>query len=127
MIHKFNATYCLRSGRVNKDGTVPVFLRMRLNDERINICTGISVLPQYWEQESQRVSTKSPDAVMVNNELQDACHKLYETFRKQEALMGDALTAVAVRDACRGAPLPPLPSATASRSNQCSISLATPR
>ena len=124
MIHKFNATYCLRSGRVNKDGTVPVFLRMRLNDERINICTGISVLPQYWEQESQCVSTKSPDAEIINNKLHDACHTLYETFRKQEALMGDALTATAVRYACRG---PPLPSATASRSNQCSISLATPR
>ena len=102
MIHKFNATFCLRSGRVNKDGTVSVLLRMRLNDERINICTGICVCPKFWNQGKQCVSSRSPDAVMQNSMLHDAYHNIYETFRKKEALMGAALTAATIRDAFLG-------------------------
>ena len=66
----FRTAFYLRSNYVNKDGKVPVMLRIYLNNERLSLgSTGIAILRSQWDSKKERVIGRSTEALSLNLEL----------------------------------------------------------
>jgi len=87
----FRTAFYLRSNYVNKDGKVPVMLRIYLNDERLSLgSTGIAILRSQWDSKKERVKGRSTEALSLNLELDNIQNGLQNIFRRME--LGDYLS-----------------------------------
>lgn len=87
----FRAVFYLRSNYVNKEGKVPVMLRVYLNNERLSIgSTGISVPLTQWDKEKERVKGRNTEALNINLQLDNIQSSLVTIYRKLE--VGDELS-----------------------------------
>ena len=81
----FRTAFYLRSNYVNKDGKVPVMLRIYLNDERLSLgSTGIAILRSQWDSKKERVKGRSTEALSLNLELDNIQNGLQNIFRRME-------------------------------------------
>ena len=66
----FRTAFYLRSNYVNKDGKVPIMLRIYLNNERLSLgSTGIAILRSQWDGKKERVKGRSTEVLSINLEL----------------------------------------------------------
>ena len=87
----FRTAFYLRSNYVNKDGKVPVMLRIYLNNERLSLgSTGIAILRSQWDSKKERVKGRSTEALSLNLELDNIQNGLQNIFRRME--LGDHLS-----------------------------------
>ena len=87
----FRTAFYLRSNYVNKDGKVPVMLRIYLNNERLSLgSTGIAILRSQWDSKKERVKGRSTEALSLNLELDNIQNGLQNIFRRME--LGDYLS-----------------------------------
>ena len=87
----FRTAFYLRSNYVNKDGKVPVMLRIYLNNERLSLgSTGIAILRSQWDGKKERVKGRSTEALSLNLELDNIQNGLQNIFRRME--LGDYLS-----------------------------------
>ena len=87
----FRTAFYLRSNYVNKDGKVPVMLRIYLNNERLSLgSTGIAILRSQWDGKKERVKGRSTEALSINLELDNIQNGLQNIFRRME--LGDYLS-----------------------------------
>lgn len=71
------------------NGEAPIFIRIRLNDERCEFGLKKSVLPKHWNEKLQRVKNSSPDAGEINmliNQLEKRIQSVveYHSFEKEK-------------------------------------------
>ena len=87
----FRTAFSLRSNYVNKDGKVPVMLRIYLNNERLSLgSTGIAILRSQWDSKKERVKGRSTEVLSLNLELDNIQNGLQNIFRRME--LGDYLS-----------------------------------
>ena len=67
MLH-YNITYYIRSQRLQDDGKVPIYLRIRIQKDKLEISTGQSIEPKYWNSIKQ-VVVKCQEAALINSLL----------------------------------------------------------
>ena len=81
----FRTAFYLRSNYVNKDGKVPVMLRIYLNNERLSLgSTGIAILRSQWDSKKERVKGRSTEVLSLNLELDNIQNGLQNIFRRME-------------------------------------------
>ena len=81
----FRTAFYLRSNYVNKDGKVPVMLRIYLNNERLSLgSTGIAILRSQWDGKKERVKGRSTEVLSINLELDNIQNGLLNIFRRME-------------------------------------------
>ena len=81
----FRTAFYLRSNYVNKDGKVPVMLRIYLNNERLSLgSTGIAILRSQWDSKKERVKGRSTEVLSLNLELDNIQNGLLNIFRRME-------------------------------------------
>ena len=81
----FRTAFYLRSNYVNKDGKVPVMLRIYLNNERLSLgSTGIAILRSQWDGKKERVKGRSTEVLSINLELDNIQNGLQNIFRRME-------------------------------------------
>ena len=87
----FRTAFSLRSNYVNKDGKVPVMLRIYLNNERLSLgSTGIAILRSQWDSKKERGKGRSTEVLSLNLELDNIQNGLQNIFRRME--LGDYLS-----------------------------------
>ncbi len=64
----YNISLYIRNSRKQDDGKVPIYLRLRIQNEKMEISTGQSVQPKFWNNDKQAV-VKSPDTTLINSLL----------------------------------------------------------
>jgi hypothetical protein len=73
-------TFLVEKPEMSKDGRVPVIVRVTLNGQRTEISLGARIFPEQWDKISGRVKGKSPDALLLNNQITQTKAKLEKHF-----------------------------------------------
>lgn len=81
----FKISYYLRSNYLNKESKCPVMVRISLNGKMCNLgSSGLSVKPDKWDNKSNRMKSKTAEALNFNYQLDAITTSLNSIFRKLE-------------------------------------------
>ena len=58
-----------RKNKFNKDGKAPVEIRVYHNRQRKFLGTGVSILPEEWDQKKLQVNKKNPFSIELNEKI----------------------------------------------------------
>jgi len=67
----YNISFYIRNSRRQGEGTVPIYLRLRIQKEKMEISTGQSIDPKFWNSDKQAV-VKSHEAALINSLLNNS-------------------------------------------------------
>lgn len=80
---QYSISFYIRKARGNQNKKSPIYLRLKIDDRKLELSTGQSVMPGFWNPKKEKV-VKSHEAVIVNYLLDqhrlkiiDAMHQLY--------------------------------------------------
>lgn len=62
-------TFFMRKARVNKAGLAPVYMRIYVGDQRLNIMTKILVRPEEWSGAHGKLKPNTEEAKKTNHHL----------------------------------------------------------
>jgi len=71
----------LKKKSIKKNGTTPIYLRIRLDGKSADISTKESVFPEHWCGRAERVNPKAKNANHVNSALDDISSEIKNTYR----------------------------------------------
>lgn len=81
----FKVAFYLRSNYRNKEGKIPLMLRIYLNNERINIgAVGISIVPELWDNKKLRLKGRTAEILQINQQLEQVQSTLQLIFHRQQ-------------------------------------------
>jgi len=72
-------TYCIPS-KINSKGLAPVRLRIQIHNETINLATGVSIDPEYWDKKKGKIKLKHPRASNLNSQIKEFETKVYQCY-----------------------------------------------
>lgn len=72
-------TYCIPSKK-NSKGLAPVRLRIQIHNQTVNLATGVSIDPEYWDKKKGKVKLKYPRASNLNSQIKDFETKVYQCY-----------------------------------------------
>jgi integrase len=72
--------FLVEKAEITKDGLAPIYARITLNGQRKEISLGIKIPPKAWDKTNGRVAGKSPDVLLVNNQILQARAKLEKQY-----------------------------------------------
>lgn len=72
----------LNKAKTNKYGCAPLYLRLKYQQQTVNVSTGYAIQEKYWQPAKSQVRSTCPDAVIINNHVQDIKLKAAECFSK---------------------------------------------
>ena len=75
-----------RKDRVNKDNTAPIFIRITVDRKKKLLATGISVPVDVWDDKSQRINPKYPDAGSLQLKIDCQVEKIKHDIKRLQAL-----------------------------------------
>ena len=81
--------YCIPS-KVNAKGEAPVRIRVLVNDESVNLASGVYVTETLWDKKKGRVKAKHPKAAILNKEIKefdDQIQKIWEDLKYQNEII----------------------------------------
>ncbi len=87
----------LKNSKVRADGKAPIYVRITFNTKRVEISTGIQIVPDDWDEVSQQVKPKFPEARTINIRLGKIRSEILDTFYQLEAL-GREFDVVAIKN-----------------------------
>ena len=73
--HTFIVHFWLKKKSIRKDGTTPIYLRIRLDGKSADISTKESIFPEHWCSKAERVNPKAKNANHVNSALDEFLRK----------------------------------------------------
>ncbi|MFC4094839.1 site-specific integrase [Euzebyella saccharophila] len=79
--HTFIIHFWLKKKSIRKDGTTPIYARIRLDGKPADISTKKSVFERHWCPVSERVNLKHKDASFINDSLDDISSELKASYR----------------------------------------------
>ena len=72
----------LKKDVLKRDGTTPVMARISLNAERVQITTNVSVVPDEWDGNAQRITGRDVSARCRNNEIDKFKSSVWNAYRE---------------------------------------------
>lgn len=72
-------TYCIPSKK-NSKGLAPVRLRIQIHNEAVNLATGVSIDPEYWDKKKGKIKLKHPRASNLNSQIKEFETKVYQCY-----------------------------------------------
>lgn len=81
-IHTFIVHFWLKKKSIRKNGTIPIYLRIRLDGNSADISTKVTVMEEHWCSKAERVNPKAKDAKYINNALDDISSDIKNTYRE---------------------------------------------
>lgn len=64
----YTVSFYIRAYREGSGGAVPIYYRLRLQNEKMEASTGQSVEPRFWDKQNQK-AIKCPEAKLINSVL----------------------------------------------------------
>ncbi len=80
--HTFIVHFWLKKKSIKKDGTVPIYARIRLDGTPADVTTKQSALEEYWCCEAGRVNLKVKNANFVNDSLDDIYSNIKTAYQE---------------------------------------------
>jgi site-specific recombinase XerD len=81
MNKSFSLLFYLKRSKITAEGTVPVYLRITIDSERIEISSKRHVNPAKWNASGQKLNGSSEEVKKLNNHLKTLEHQAYEAHR----------------------------------------------
>ncbi|MGF7073033.1 Arm DNA-binding domain-containing protein [Mucilaginibacter sp. R-33] len=82
MPKSFALLFQLKRTKMQSGGTAPIYLRITIEKERVEIATKRSIDPERWNSLAQKVTGNNPDARSINAHLKTLEQKPYEVYRE---------------------------------------------
>ena len=82
MNKSFNLLYYVKRTKTSADGTAPIYLRITIDGERIEISAKRSVNPCKWNANAQKLNGNGGEVKSINNYLKSLEHRVYEVHRE---------------------------------------------
>lgn len=101
MEKSFGLQFFLRKSRTSKTEEVPIYLRLTIDGERVEISIKRKCDPKKWNVPAGRVTGKNDDAKQLNAYLDTIQQKVFEAKRKHLEL-DKPITATAIKDTILG-------------------------
>ena len=79
--HTFIVHFWLKKKSIKKNGTTPIYLRIRLDGKSADISTKESIFPEHWCSRAERVNPKAKNANHVNSALDDISSEIKDSYR----------------------------------------------
>lgn len=79
--HTFIIHFWLKKKSIRKDGTIPIYLRIRLDGISADISTKESIIEEHWCPDAQRVNVKVKNANFINDALDDISTEIKNAYR----------------------------------------------
>jgi hypothetical protein len=68
---KLSILFWLWKSKAGKDGKAPIYARLTIDNEDVEMSTGRKVLPEFWNSESKTVNEKGSEGKKTNSHLRD--------------------------------------------------------
>lgn len=82
MTKSFALLFQLKRTKKLSNGNAPIYLRINIDSERVEIATKRTANPDKWNAIAQKVIGNTEDARSVNNHLKTLEQKAYEVYRE---------------------------------------------
>ncbi len=79
--HTFIVHFWLKRKSIRKDGTTPIYARVRLDGIAVDISTKESVFEEHWCPNAQRINPKVKNASLINDTLDDVSTEIKIAYR----------------------------------------------
>lgn len=97
----FSVLFYIKRAKLLKNGEAPIFLRITVTGERVDISTNTSVDPQLWNKDKGQIKSYANKASEINNYLTDLRLKI-QKHKRELAEKDIPLTAKNLKDAYLG-------------------------
>ncbi|TLX78231.1 hypothetical protein E9993_00700 [Labilibacter sediminis] len=67
---RFYTKYLIRRNKTRKDGSTPIYIRLSLNQKRVELSTGIFINIEDWDEVKQAINPQFYGSVVYNQQLQ---------------------------------------------------------
>ncbi|TLX78159.1 hypothetical protein E9993_00305 [Labilibacter sediminis] len=67
---RFYTKYLIRRNKTRKDGSTPIYIRLSLNQKRVELSTGIFINIEDWDEVKQAINLQFYGFVVYNQQLQ---------------------------------------------------------
>lgn len=91
----------VRNARINKNGKVPIFIRITVNGKRQEFSSKQWVVAQLWDSRKGRVKGNKEEARVINQHLDHIRNRLNEIYNELEK-KGELVTAHALKENYQG-------------------------
>ncbi len=78
----FSIHFRIVKTKINNKGLVPIYLRLTVDQKRIEYSISRRVEPKLWSKKAQRAMGTNRDVVEINNHIDNLKHKLYKIHQK---------------------------------------------
>ncbi|MBB6501082.1 Arm DNA-binding domain-containing protein [Pedobacter cryoconitis] len=68
---KLSILFWLWKAKAAKDGKAPIYARLTIDNENVEMSTGRKVLPEFWDNNSKTVKEKGVEGKKTNSHLRD--------------------------------------------------------
>ena len=97
----FNVRFVVKNEKVDKDGTVPIYAKIWVNGEKLELTCNHRILPADWLPQQGRAKSGKPSSAIINEFLESFKSRIYQAYSKV-TLSGREITKDAIRDAIAG-------------------------
>ena len=80
--HTFIVHFWLKKKSVKKDGTTPIYARLRLDGISADISAKEAVLEEFWCPNAERINNKVKNSNLINSSLEDIANGLKTAYRE---------------------------------------------
>lgn len=78
----FSIHFHLVNSKMNNQGSAPIYLRLTVNNKRIEYSITRRIEPKFWNKRSQKVMGTNREAVEINNHIDNLKHRLYKIHQR---------------------------------------------
>ena len=82
MNKSFSLFFYLKSSKMSADHTAPIYLRVTIDRQRIEISSEPQTIPSKWNTSAQKLSGTGDYARSVNGYLKTLEHQVYDVHRQ---------------------------------------------
>ena len=79
---KITVLFYLRKSKVNAQGQMPIYQRITINGQRLDISSGFFIQEDKWSKETSKIKGNSEEARIINSQLEMIKAQVYETQKK---------------------------------------------
>lgn len=78
----FSIHFHLVNSKINSRGLAPIYLRLTVDNKRIEYSISRKIEPKFWNTKSQKVMGTNREAIEINNHIDNLRHKLYKIHQR---------------------------------------------
>jgi integrase len=78
----FSIHFHIVNSKTNNKGLAPIYLRLTVDNKRIEYSITRRIDPKFWSKKSQKVLGTNRDTVEINNHIDNLKHKLYKIHQR---------------------------------------------